>query len=185
MPTPDWVQHWHKLGNHHADVLANEACKRFDVHDDVAQPVIARVNELQLIQKRLATIICNMPHRPKTSRPPRIRRPKETSDEALRMSNHTFVPDWADFSTLARAGKLTCESCHSSCIAKSCGIKAFLKSECLPCIQDSDNRIHGTISINNAVSHHTHKLVLSGKTYVCAVCGYKATEKLSKHVNRT
>ncbi len=180
MPIPDWAQLWHKLGNHHADLLATEAGKTFALHEDIANPIIQRVSELQLIQKRLASIICYMPHRPKNHRSPKIRRPIETLDELLRMSNHSFSPDWAGFSTLAKSGKLQCVACHGSCMTKSRGIKAFLKGECAPCVLDPDFRVHGTISINNAVSHHTHKLILSGKTYVCTMCGYKATERLSK-----
>ncbi len=72
---PGWVEHWHKVGNNYADLLAKEACKIFDVVDSLAAPVIRRINDLKLIQKRLASIVCHLPNRPKVPRVPPAPRP--------------------------------------------------------------------------------------------------------------
>ncbi len=65
MPTPGWVEMWHKLGNNHADVLAADACKRFDLNSRVADPIIERAQQVKIIQKRIASIICHLPSLPK------------------------------------------------------------------------------------------------------------------------
>ena len=128
MPIPEWVQRWHKIGNHHADLLATEACKMYDIPEEVAQPVVERVAELKLIQKRISSIICHMPNRPKEKRPPKVLRRVPTIDEVLCTSSHTVSPTWASFAMLAKAGRVTCVSCNAVC-SSSVGtsrLKAFL-----------------------------------------------------------
>ncbi len=158
----------------------SEACRIYDIKKHIAQAVVDWAHEIKLIQRKLASIICHMPNGPKDQRPPKVLRSKPTINELICNSNHTFLPDWASFSMLARSGKLTCVSYNAACNASSLGIKTFLQGECMPFIMDSDTRIHGTISINNAVWHFTHKLILSRNTYVCTACGFRATERLSK-----
>ncbi len=179
-PVPDWVEYWHKVGNDHADGLASEACKSFEVDAGLAQPVIDRVSDLKLIQRRLASVICHLPSRPKVPRLKPIPRPSVTFDDMFHMSSHTFLPINSTFSWLSRFGMLSCACCHASCSTKSNRLKAFLTGTCNPVrVQGSTQRfLSGTISINGAHSHPSHKLQISGSYYVCVACGFKASKRL-------
>ena len=50
------------VGNSHADIWATDACKIFDVKPDLADLIFKRINNLKLVQKRLASIICHHLH---------------------------------------------------------------------------------------------------------------------------
>ncbi len=180
-PTPDWVQRWHIIGNYHADLMATEACKAFDVEDHLAYPIISRAREIKLVQARISSIICHLPHRPKVKNPPKVPRSTPTTEQLLFSSSHTFSFSGTSFQKLAKSHtKLTCMECRASCSFASGQLKAFLKAECLPCLIEADDRVHGNITINDIVSHFTHKLILAGDTYVCVACGYRATDRINK-----
>ena len=102
-PILDWIQHWHKVGNNHADILASEARERFDLDGAVAKPVVVRVEQLKLIQKRIASIICHLPSRPKQPRVKPIPMPRVSQDDLFSVSSHSFFPSNA---TLAFHEKL-------------------------------------------------------------------------------
>ncbi len=83
-------------------------------------------------------------------------------------------------SMLAKQGKLCCVTCNATCSGRSDRIKHYLRGECVPCRKDSYDRIQGPVVINNLASHPTHKLIQSGCTYVCTVCGFRSSERLYK-----
>ncbi len=179
-PVPAWVEHWHKVGNNNADILASEACKRFDVSAELADPIINRIKQLKLIQNRLASIIRHLPERPRVPRPPRAPRRRVTLDEIFHTSSHVFLPANSSLGWLSKFGRLSCASCHASCSTKSAGFRAFLAGSRTPCrVQEDRHRIlGGVISMNGAVSHPSHTLHIVGKCFVCSGCGYKASQKL-------
>ncbi len=53
------------LGNEHADKLAVSAAKQACVTLDVSAPILYYFSLVKIIQKRLATILINLPNRPK------------------------------------------------------------------------------------------------------------------------
>ncbi len=179
-PIPSWVQHWHKLGNQHADILAAEACKRFDVAEELADPIINRISQLKLIQKRLAAIICHLPERPKVPKLPKVRQRRVTLDDLFATTSHVLLPANSTLGWFSRFGSLSCASCHGSCSIKSAGFRAFLAGSCILLkIQEERRRIlGGAISMNGAVSHPSHALKIVDKYYACEHCGFKASNKL-------
>ena len=62
-PTPLWVAHMRKLGNHHADRLAGLAASYYQLHKDIVRPIIKNLKLVRVIQRRLYSIVCILPHR--------------------------------------------------------------------------------------------------------------------------
>ena len=172
----------HKVGNNYADLLAKEACKIFDVVDSLAAPVIRRINDLKLIQKRLASIVCHLPNRPKVPRVPPVPRPRVSLEDLFHTSSHIFLPADFPLSHFIQRGRLTCASCRSSCSIKSNRLKEFLTGPCDPLRVQEAAPFHrilgGTISLNGIQSHPSHVLQIVNKHFVCMACGKKNAQRL-------
>ncbi len=152
----------------------------FDVRDELAGPIVKRVNNLKLIQKRLATIVCHLPNRPKMPRPKPVRRPRVTLDDVFHTSFHTIFSSNSTLSWLSRSRKLTCAACHASCSVKSSGFRAFLSGPCTPIKVHGESRriLSGTSSTNGIHSHSSHVLQIHNDFCVCMKCGKKASQRL-------
>ncbi len=60
---PLWVQEHDILGNKEADRLAERAAQLAELPDEIVEEHIDNIIMVNCIQARLATIICNLPHR--------------------------------------------------------------------------------------------------------------------------
>ena len=91
LPTPDWVTDHHIRGNGHADRLVEYVRKHFDLSDEVAKPVVDAVALVKKIQRRLAAVICNLPHRKKYGRSPKpVPEPKPSVKDRIAASTYHF-----------------------------------------------------------------------------------------------
>ena len=90
MPIPEWVTQWHIRGNEAADALAAEAAAAYQLSSEIAKPVLAAVDLVSKIQRRLVYLVCNVTHRT-IPRKPKVNKPRQLSlREATVGSRHTF-----------------------------------------------------------------------------------------------
>ena len=172
-PTPEWVEHSHKLGNHHADRLAGLSASYYALHKDISDPIITNISNVRAIQKRLYTIICNLPNRVKENRRGQGKCKAPSLPELIANSEHVINENDSN---------MECCVCFSKCsTALHATVKAFLASPCRPNCMVQGMQVHGPISINGATTHPSHNLRYSTHGYYCCVtCGMKAQYRIIK-----
>ncbi len=172
-PTPEWVTRKHVLGNHHADRLAGIVASYYALHNDIADPIINNVLLVRAVQKRLYTIICNLPNR-KIDREAKKQRVKAPTFQELRAcTNHALVESNDD--------SLRCEVCLGVSYGTGPSARKFLKGYCKPCGYNSrTHKVHGQISMNGCASHISHNLRYQMNKYICISCGFYSEYKLVK-----
>ncbi len=174
LPTPEWVSRHHISGNSHADRLANSACQSHDLLIEDAKPIIDAVTLCNRVQRRLAAIVCSLPHRTSVShvpsKPPLTFRPPVSF--LMQRSLHVFSDPTST--------QLSCVICLCKHSILSPGIRDFLASSCSPCIVSPSSRVSGPISINGRCTHVTHNLAVCNSEYYCIVCGCFARDRVLK-----
>ncbi len=63
IPIPNWAQHHHMLGNQHADRLALQAAKAYELDPEAIKPIVKITYDTKLILMCLATVVVNLSHR--------------------------------------------------------------------------------------------------------------------------
>jgi len=175
---PEWVTHSHIAGNGQADRLAGIAADLFQIRDlNITRRVVHYTYLTKRIQTRLATIVCNLPNRPKQFR---YKAPKEAapSRQALiSLSHHSLV---------LRGNTLFCTVCKSRLSHNSPTLRAFLGKECevpraIHTVSHHGDRpypINTTIQIASTSTHSSHKLYSYRGVVFCNVCGCVAQARL-------
>jgi len=166
-PIPEWVAERHIYGNHLADVRAEQAATYSQVDAEIAKPILDRILQLKLIQKRLSAVGLGWKHtnRKHVQKKPFAAQP--TLEMRVLASKHTIV--YNDKQT-----GLCCTACYCS-IARThkANMHAFLAAPCAPTCDK-----FRTVTIGTNISHCTHPLIQYGGVYMCKRCGATATKSM-------
>ncbi len=170
---PSWVTKHHVIGNGHADRLVRASSKDYDLDIDVAKPVLDHLKLVGRIQRRIAAVVCEMPHRPRTkSRKDTTPVSRVSLQQLIDNTNHSF-------------GEVNffykCMACLHSCSVSSPALRQFLQQECVSCkISDAGFKVHGQVSINGVPTHPSHALMCIGGCFCCSKCGFYGDKKFVK-----
>ena len=126
------------------------------------------VDQIGQIQRRLATILLNLPARvnnkPKPTPIPRIQ-----LDQVLNNTSHTIVN---------LVNRVRCTKCYNSFTANDPACKAWLQTTCVPTLAASNSAprhapipLNEQIHIGNQIYHFSHKLVKYRGLIYCSKCG--------------
>ena len=163
-PLPTGVLLSDVLGNKQADKLAKIAAQSYSVDLNSATRVLFYCTLTRRIQNRLATIICNLPNRPKVPKPPP--QPGVKLDAAIQRSTHCCYEN---------GSRLVCARCPSSFPLKnqSLCIK-WLESDCPSIGADHDKPVplaYDHIHVGKLDISFSHKLVTFRGIIYCTKCG--------------
>jgi len=161
---PGFVTPWHIDGNVFIDNVATQAAALHRVSSSVADPILKRVNNLKLIQLRIAAIIKDLPSRKKRISVPPV--PRRSLEGAMATSRHSV-------SLTADSKSVCCLTCHSTISLKASHLYDFLDGSCQIPIKNLS-----VVAIGKQHSHPSHPIVLYGGVYLCTACGCVGRAKL-------
>ena len=152
-----------------ADVLANRAANMGELDLNVAGGVIFYTHLCKRIQLRLATIVCNLPHRNATHKAKLASVPKLSFEVALAQSQHAVDLD---------NRVIRCRRCKAVTSTASSTRWSFVYSDCHAARQycNRPSVIPNPIMIGRRTTHASHRLkYYKGITY-CSYCGFMANK---------
>ncbi len=156
------------LGNDHADKLAVSAAKQACVTLDVSAPILYYSYLVKRIQNRLATILINLPNRPKREYEQKPNKPGFPFLDALKSSTHVLYE---------QDGRFSCARCLCNCKFKDPALKHWLSSQCVAIGSNKDRPIrllHSHVHVGNLSVHHSHKLYIYCGLIYCNKCGARS-----------
>ena len=173
LPRSEWPSHVTEadvLSNAHADRLAGEAAKDVQVPFEIAVPIMIIVKRAAIVQRRLATILINLPKRVLPKRhdlqvaSPAEERPKLDLGPLLAETSHRIS---------IRDGRYFCVDCLNGFHSRDSSLKAWLQSTC---VKPVDDRAHpasvlDTIHMGNQVTHASHSIKSYRALIYCSKCG--------------
>ncbi len=149
-PPPDWFTDMHALGNHHADRLAGISASHYALHNHIATPIIHNVFLVRNIQRRLYSIIRNLPNI-KINREAKIPKPPRPSLlELIATSEHTIN----DLDNEV----IRCEVCRGSSTKSGHKARDFVLGPCKANPINPHKIVKGQVYINGSVTHPSHNL---------------------------
>ena len=158
-----------------ADELAGKAAHSAEVPLNVSTPYLYHYHLIRRIQKRLVTILCTLPDRPKHI--PKARIPKEELCTIIAASKHVI------FWPKNNACWIKCARCKGTMHSKSSNVRAWIKGSCVG-IGHSDDRpipvYDNIVHIGNHIIHHTHKVYTFSDMFYCIKCGCHVNTKMKK-----
>ncbi len=158
------------LGNQHADAHAKAAAKLHEISLNLSSKVLYYANLVRRIQKRLATIICSLPHRPQTPNPPPC--PMEGLDDLMAVSDHVCFE---------QLGRVSCARCFNSLsLTHKSSLKDWLKTKCTHINCNSDRPVplsYDAIHIGRLRVHSSHRTCIYKGLVYCGKCGGAYTQK--------
>ena len=160
-----------------ADKYAGVAADSVQIPLSIAIPYLILVKRVSLIQKRLATILSNLPHRDKPLR----KKPRAAPAVVKPDLNHLISESQHNIAVVGP--RLRCRDCLSSFHQKDPSCKQWL---CAPCVKPHDDRempvrIIDVFHIGNQVTHVSHELYSFKALVYCKLCGSYA--RASRLVN--
>ncbi len=178
---PEGVSHFDVLANDQADILAKKAAKRVAIPIGVARNHIYYVELVVKIQKRLATILLNLPHRQINKPEKATAIPRKKLEDLLKDTSHNVV---------ASGMRLSCHNCLNSFRSDDPGCKHWLTTMCVPerSSQVESQLLHAPVQIQmpihvgNQVSHSTHSLKSYRGLIYCSKCGSKAGDNQIRYL---
>ena len=148
------------LGNDRADKLADSAARSACVSLDVSAPVVYYISLVKKIQERLATILINLPDRPKHEKEQTRQGPSLTFDELTASTTHVLFE---------HEGRSKCARCLCSFNNKDPAIKHWLLSQCVAQGSKIDRPIkllYAHIHVGNSCAHVSHQLYIYLREFV-------------------
>ena len=169
---PEWVTPWHIQGNAQADRLAESAAKFATIPPDIASPILMRLRQIRLVQRRLSHIICNLPSRTKTTKEKSIKNPALSIEGLAEQSQHLVC---------FGSTRVVCTKCHQShSLSSETRAKKWLQTTCQAPTDDSYPP-NTKITIGNRTTHPSHRLAVKHGLVYCRYCGcYSAGTHISK-----
>ncbi len=156
------------LGNDQADKLADIAARQACVSLDVSAPILYYISLAKRIQNRLATILINLPDRPKHERERKHQKPVASFKEMLSSTSHILFES---------EGRHKCARCLCSFNAKDPAIKHWLQSQCIAQGSNIDRPIKllfSHVHIGNQCAHVSHDLYIFCGLIYCNRCGVRS-----------
>ena len=147
---PAFVSKLDILANDWADEHAGKAAHSAEVPLNVSTPYLYHYHLIRRIQKRLVTILCTLPDRPKHI--PKAKIPKEELCTIIAASKHIIF--WPN----KQANWIKCARCKGTMHSKSTNVKAWIKGSCSGIGYSNDRPIpvyDNIIHIGNHTIHHT------------------------------
>lgn len=174
-PRPDFVSHYDVLANDQADEHAKAAAQTAQLPKPVATNYIYYVSLVVRIQKRLATILLNLPPRQREKEEKSMPVPRMKLDDLLANTSHNVVN---------LVNRIRCTKCLNSFSLTDPACKAWLQLSCSPAGVSicSLNPTHAPkpltepIHIGNQVSQMSHKMASYRGFIYCTQCGSRAGE---------
>ena len=164
---PVWVHDYDIIGNNEADKLADRAAEMAELPGWLVEPLLENMVMARSIQLRIATIVCNLPHRKHNKIESGSRVPAraiESKKQALAKSMHTFQ---------TTNSVVKCIECLSQMHINSPKLLEFARSQCTPCKSIAFNiKAVGQLRIRNQVSHASHDILSYRNIQFCNKCGY-------------
>ena len=153
-----------KKGNDLADTQAKKAAKAACVDLSISSPVLYAINLVKRIQNRLATIITQLPNRPKPLK--KTKTPRESVEAVMQRSTHVCY---------TIANRIVCARCASSfSLSRKNPCIQWLQSPCLAIGADSDQPVplaFDFVHIGKQDIHSSHKLCIFKGVVFCNTCG--------------
>ena len=162
------------LGNSWADKHAEDIARVFQVPMGVSSKYLHYYHMIRKIQKRLVSIVCQLPNRPKHIPVPRETFERETVNNLAMKSDHFIIRRGAS------SNVYSCAKCNMSYSSLDPGIKNWLRGSCSgkQILQDVPVPIqHHNLHIGRQDIHHTHRIHLFCGIYYCNRCGCRATSR--------
>ena len=173
---PDWCTKYHIYGNKQADRLADLAAAYAQVPRQDAKSIVTVVANARRIQLRAATIMCNLPHRPRLDIPKPPPPPKVTMDDLMSVTMHTVRVDNVH-------NRLTCIICGGSAPARTSHAKKWLMTSCVtPTRSLAPVRFPLQLQVAHQVTHVTHKLYNMRGIVFCMNCGGTCGKLLKRNM---
>ena len=167
------------LGNDRADKLAVSAAKQACVSVDVSAPVLYYYSLVKRIQNRLATILINLPNRPKRQHEQKQVKPGFSFADALSSSSHVLYE---------QENRIACARCLCGFRCNDPAIKTWLSSQCVAIGSNIDRPIkllYSHVHVGNQCAHVSHDLYMYRGLIYCNKCGARSgrlgIKLLSKH----
>ena len=172
-PLPVGVSLVDVKANDHADKQAGLIAERVRVPLHVSAPVIYYTHLTRRIQKRLATILINLPKRTRRQIAPKV---KATSSKSLDylIANSNHVAYYND-------SRVVCARCRNSFHISDRSLTPFLEGPCGAIGHPVDKPVplpYEAVHIGNQIAHHTHKLQIYRGIVYCRICGMRGPTKL-------
>ena len=172
---PDSVSKLDIKANDWADEHAGKAAHSAEVPLNVSTPYLYHYHLIRRIQKRLVTILCTLPDRPKHV--PKAKIPKEDLCTILAASKHII------FWPIKNASWIKCARCKGTMHSKSCNVRAWINGSCTAIGYSDDRPIpvyDNIVHIGNHTIHHTHKVYTVSNLFYCIKCGCHVNIKMKK-----
>ncbi len=153
-------------GNAFADEQAGLAAVSACVPLNVSAPILYYVNLVKRIQLRLATILLNLPDRPKHIRA--AASPVVPLSTLIASSSHLAFEE---------EKQIRCARCHVSFSKVGSGLKHWLSTQCRDQGSNTDRPVPLTLEEvhrGRSCSHHTHQLYIYCGLIYCNRCGVRA-----------
>lgn len=171
-PRPSNVSHFDVMSNDQADEYASKAAEEVQLPKPVAVNHIYYVNLVGKIQRRLATILLNLPTRLKNKEPKKEVAPRVKLDYLFEHTSHDLVH---------LAQRVRCTKCLNSFSLNDPACKVWLRLACTPASTSRSSsfrvfpiQLAEPIHIGNQISHMSHKLCSYRGFLYCANCGCRA-----------
>ncbi len=170
---PVWVHDYDIIGNNEADKLADRAAEMAELPSWLVEPLLENMYITRSIQLRIATIVCNLPHRKHNKKYCCSRAPSrdcESKQQALAKSMHD---------TVTTNSVVKCVGCLSQIHINSPKLLEFARSPCTPCQTIAYNtKSVGQVRIRNQVSHPSHDILSYRNIQFCNKCGYMVKRRM-------
>ena len=164
---PEGVSQFDVDANDTADKLAGEAARRAQLPDAVAWLPIYYTKLVVDIQRRLATILINLPKR-EYEKKPKAEKSRESLNQLLLSTKHKIE---------CVNNRLTCRVCLNSFATSDPACKQWLKGHCVVLSDDAPQFKHiriqddASIHLGNKQLHSTHNVYSYRGPLYCLKCG--------------
>jgi len=154
-------------GNEKADSLAIYAASLHSVDPSQAKPILTKISNLKLIQKRLVAIIKLLPPRHlKTEASLIVKRPPS------KLNTLRALLSKSDHPASIVKNRLECHGCLQSIPINAPQLPDFLVTKCCP------PETQWSVAIGNRHTHPSHRQRTYGGVYICTKCGAIAREQI-------
>ena len=140
----------------------------------LAKAVINRIVDARKIQLRVATIMCNLPHRPRLQLPKPPAPPQVSWEDLMSVTMHQIRHDTSN-------NRLTCLTCFGATPHRSAGARAWLTAACVvPVRSMAPVRVLLPLVVGHQCTHDSHKLYNMRGVIFCMLCGNTAGKTIKE-----
>jgi len=173
---PDFMSELDIEANSWADHHAGVAAKCCQINDmNVPTNYLYHYHLTRKIQRRLVTILCSLPNRPKHI--PKVSVPRDPVEALIANSQHiVYRPD-------PSSNIVACIRCKTKSRLGTAQVRSWLSGSCtaVGCANDRPIRMpYEHIQLANNVVHHSHNMYKYLNYYYCNRCGCRAKERVNK-----